>query len=59
MLLEKFLQQGLAALYPTHGVYDNQVARVTNEDLAAGYIVREGAEATKAQAAQSAIGKRQ
>jgi len=54
-----FTPARLAELYPNHGVYMNQVARVTDENLAAGYIVWEGAEATKAQAAESAIGKRQ
>ncbi len=47
------LQQG------SGGVYMDQVARVTDENLAAGYIVWQDAAATKAQAAASAIGKRQ
>jgi hypothetical protein len=54
-----FTPARLAELYPDHGVYMNQVARVTNENLASGYILWEDAEATKAQAAESAIGRRQ
>ncbi len=48
----------LEALYPNHGKYVSQVARVTNDNLRQGYIVPEDAAATVLEAAQSGIGKR-
>ena len=51
-----FTPERLAQLYANHGVYVNEVARVTNENLASGYIVWEDAEATKTQAAESGVG---
>ncbi len=47
----------LEALYPNHGKYVSQVARVTNANLRDGYIVPEDADATIREAAQSEIGK--
>jgi Alpha/beta hydrolase domain len=48
----------LAALYPNHGSYVSQVSHVTNDNLAAGYILADDAEATKESAGQSDIGKK-
>jgi hypothetical protein len=52
-----FDDQTLAALYGNHGTYVSQVARVTAENLAAGYIVVEDAEATIREAARSGVGR--
>jgi alpha/beta hydrolase family protein len=53
-----FEEATLDTLYPDHGVYVNAVARVTNDNLLAGYIVVEDAAATIREAAASGIGKR-
>jgi Alpha/beta hydrolase domain len=47
----------LAALYPKHGDYVSAVKDVTNENLAAGYILRADAEETIANARQSIVGR--
>src|SRR6185436_9476452 len=49
----------LARLYPTHAQYMAAVNRITDENLKAGYITREGAAKTKKEAAQSKIGTTQ
>jgi hypothetical protein len=48
----------LAELYGDHGAYVSQVARVTEDNLLAGYLVVDDAEATIREAAHSTIGKR-
>jgi hypothetical protein len=53
-----FDQATLDALYPGHGTYVSQVARVTERNLQEGFIAPEDAEATIRSAAQSGIGKR-
>lgn len=53
-----FNQATLDALYPKHGTYVSQVARVTTENLMAGYLVWEDAETTVRGSAESNIGKR-
>ncbi|MGE5835567.1 MAG: alpha/beta hydrolase domain-containing protein [Acidobacteriota bacterium] len=53
-----FSDQTLAALYGNHGAYVSQVARVTGDNLGAGYIVVEDAEATIREAARAGIGRR-
>ncbi len=45
----------LDALYRNHGDYVSQVNHVTNENLAAGYILIENAQETRVEAAQSTI----
>lgn len=55
---EPFDDATLAALYRNHGAYVSAVSHVTNDNVAAGYILPPDAEATKEQAAQSAIGKK-
>lgn len=52
-----FTPARLEELYQNHGVYVQQVAHVTDQNLAAGYILWENAESTKAQAAASSIGQ--
>jgi hypothetical protein len=46
----------LATLYPTHAVYVAKVKEVTEKNLKAGYIVKEDADATIAEAERSSIG---
>ena len=53
-----FDEATLDALYPNHGAYVDQVARVTADNRMAGYIVVEDAAATIRDAAGSNIGKR-
>ena len=48
----------LAALYGSHDAYVGRVKQVTSRNLAARFIVREDAEATIREAAQSSVGKR-
>jgi hypothetical protein len=48
----------LAALYPTHGAYVAKVREITEKNLEAGYIVKEDADATIAEAERSTIGTR-
>jgi hypothetical protein len=48
----------LAQLYRNHGAYVSAVSHVNNDNVAAGYILREDAEANKQAAAQSEIGKK-
>jgi hypothetical protein len=47
-----------AALYGGHVGYVSRVAKVTEDNLRAGYLVVEDAEATVREAAQSNVGKR-
>jgi hypothetical protein len=47
----------LARLYRNHGAYVSAVGHVTNDNLAAGYILNEDAQTDMQQAAQSDIGK--
>jgi len=47
----------LASLYPNHGTYANKVARVSDENVKDGFILRPDATATKTEAAQSTFGK--
>jgi Alpha/beta hydrolase domain len=54
---QPFDQATLDALYPRHGTYVSQVARVTNENKRVGFIVPEDAEATIREAAHSDIGR--
>jgi len=53
-----FDQATLDALYRNHGAYVSAVSNVTEENLAAGYILEPEAEATIVEAAQSNIGKK-
>lgn len=53
-----FDQATLDALYPEHGTYVSQVARVTSKNKQIGFLVPEDAEATIRDAAQSDIGQR-
>jgi len=53
-----FSDDTLAALYPDHGAYVSQAARVTADNRRAGYLVVEDAEATVREAAQSSVGRR-
>lgn len=53
-----FDQATLDGLYPEHGTYISQVARVTNQNKQIGFIVPEDAQATIRDAAQSSIGQR-
>jgi hypothetical protein len=48
----------LASLYPTHAGYVAKVKEVTEKNLKAGYILKEDADATIAEAERSSIGKR-
>jgi hypothetical protein len=48
----------LARLYPNHSAYVKSVERITNENLRAGYITKEGAAETKQEAARSKVGVR-
>ena len=56
---EPFDAARLASLYPSHGTYVSRVARVTEENLEAGYIVPFDAAKTISEAARSDIGKKQ
>ena len=47
----------LDALYPDHGGYVSQVVQVVGENLAAGYITRHAAQATRTDAAGSGVGQ--
>jgi hypothetical protein len=51
-------QARLAAMYPTHEAYVAKVKDVTEKNLKAGYILKEAAEATIAEAERSSIGAR-
>jgi Alpha/beta hydrolase domain len=46
----------LAAMYPTHAAYVAKVKQVTGKNLKAGYILKEDADATIAEAQRSSIG---
>jgi hypothetical protein len=46
----------LAAMYPTHAAYVAKVKEVTEKNLKAGYILKEDANATIAEAERSSIG---
>jgi hypothetical protein len=48
----------LASLYHNHGVYVSQVAHVTNDNVAAGYVLPADAEETITEAGESDFGKR-
>ena len=48
----------LARLYPTHEKYVAEVTRVTNANLKAGYITKDGADEIIAEAKRAAIGRR-
>ena len=48
----------LSRLYPNHGSYVSALSHVTNDNLAAGYILPEDAQADMQAAAQSDIGKK-
>ena len=52
-----FDQETLAALYPTHGIYQALVSAVARDNVKAGYITRHAAQQTIAGAAQSDIGR--
>ena len=47
----------LDALYPDHGGYASRVVQVVGENLAAGYITRHAAQATRTDAAASGVGQ--
>jgi hypothetical protein len=47
----------LNKLYPTHEAYVNAVERVTNENLKAGFILKQDAEATIREARESLVGR--
>lgn len=47
----------LATMYPTHAAYVAKVKEVTEKNLDAGYIVKEDADATIAEAERSSIGR--
>jgi hypothetical protein len=47
----------LARLYRNHGAYVSAVGHVTDDNLAAGYILNEDAQTDMQEAAQSEIGK--
>jgi Alpha/beta hydrolase domain len=47
----------LDRLYSTHAAYVAAIERITNENLKAGYITKEGADRTKKEAAASKIGR--
>ena len=49
-------QARLAAMYPTHAAYVVKVKEVTEKNLKAGYILKEDAEATIAEAERSSVG---
>jgi hypothetical protein len=49
-------QTRLAAMYPTHAAYLAKVKDVTEKNLKAGYILKEDAEATIADAERSSVG---
>lgn len=53
-----FEQPRLNALYPTHAVYVAKVKEVTAQNVKAGYILKDDAEATIAAAERSGVGKR-
>jgi hypothetical protein len=55
---EPFDSVRLATLYPTHDAYLAKVKDVTEKNLKAGYIVKEDADATIAEARSSRIGRR-
>jgi hypothetical protein len=48
----------LAAMYPTHAAYVAKVREITEKNLKAGYILKEAADATMAEAERSSIGTR-
>jgi hypothetical protein len=54
---EPFDTARLATLYPTHDAYVAKVKEVTEKNLKAGYIVKEDADATIAEARSSRIGR--
>jgi hypothetical protein len=54
---EPFDNARLASLYPTHDAYVAKVKEVTEKNLKAGYIVKEDADATIAEARSSRIGR--
>jgi hypothetical protein len=47
----------LASMYPTHAAYVAKVKEVTEKNLKAGYLVKEDADATIAEAEHSSIGR--
>jgi Alpha/beta hydrolase domain len=49
-------QARLAAIYPTHTAYVAKVKEVTEKNLKAGYILKEDAEATVAEAERASVG---
>jgi hypothetical protein len=49
-------QARLMAMYPTHAAYAAKVKEVTEKNLKAGYILKEDADATIAEAERSSIG---
>ena len=51
-------QARLAAMYPTHAAYVAMVKEITEKNLKAGYILKEAADATIAEAERSSIGTR-
>lgn len=53
-----FTDAELSALYASHGQYVSRVARVNDDNVAAGYIVEADAEANKREAARSDVGRR-
>lgn len=53
-----FDQAILGVLYPDHGTYVSEVVQVTQDNVKAGFIVREDAATTIVTAARSAIGRR-
>jgi hypothetical protein len=55
---EPFDNARLATLYPTHEAYVAKVKEVTEKNLKAGYIVKEDADTTIAEARSSRIGRR-
>lgn len=55
---EDFDRATLAARYPSHDAYVAAVERVTNENVAAGYLLPEDAAATVAEAKRSTVGRR-
>src|SRR6185295_19530166 len=55
---EPFDDATLAKLYPSHDAYVKAVQQVTDKNLKAGFILKEDAEATIAEAKSSKIGKK-
>ena len=53
-----FADTTLARLYPTHEKYVAEVTRVTNDNLKAGFITKDGADEIIAEARRSAIGRK-